>query len=174
MRAERYRSRRPQRGHCRDASHSRDQTTNASFVSRDRSYISNRRHKDSLLIQSKRSASNSWTSASSYSDRQSQPERAPVGPVTENPLWKLAVNQRIYYIAGLVLNGALLSFYSVMAFAEHEPCLTATGMNITKGFEFAFRLGFYATLADFINAAFLEFYLRQRHTFERNKLGFVT
>lgn len=61
-----------------------------------------------------------------------------------------------------------------MAFAEHEPCLTATGMNITKGFEFAFRLGFYATLADFINAAFLEFYLRQRHTFERNKLGFVT
>ena len=171
MRAERYRTRRHQRGHCRDASHSRDQSTNASFVSRDRSYMSNRKLKDSLLIHSKRTSSNSWTSASSYSDRQSFAERV---SAREHPLWKYALNQRLYYIAGLLLNGALLSFYSVMAFADHEPCLTATGMNITRGFQFAFRLGFYATLADFINSAFLEFYLRQRHSADRAKLGFVT
>jgi len=61
-----------------------------------------------------------------------------------------------------------------MAFSTHEVCLNAVGLNITKGFDFAFRLGFYATLADFLNAAFFEFYIRHRNLLERDKLGFVT
>ena len=69
-------------------------------------------------------------------------------------------------MAGLLLNAALLSCYTVMAFTPHVPCLTDSGTNVTKGFEFAFKLGFYATVADFINAAFLEFYIRQRHHVE--------
>ena len=81
-------------------------------------------------------------------------------------LWRLILNQRIYYIAGLLFNALLLSFYTVMAFTPHIPCLTMTGSNVTKGFEFAFKLGFFATAADFVNAAFFEFYVRQRNHFE--------
>jgi len=50
-----------------------------------------------------------------------------------------------------------------MAFTPHVPCLTPTGANITKGFEFAFKLGFFAIAADFTNQSFLEFYIRQRN-----------
>ena len=46
--------------------------------------------------------------------------------------------------------------------------------NVTKGFEFAFKLGFIATVADFINSAFFEFYIRQRNHFEMQKLGYLT
>ena len=74
--------------------------------------------------------------------------------------WRLILNQRLYYIAGLLLNALLLSLYTVMAFTSHTPCLTPTGSNVTKGYEFAFKLGFFVTSADFINAAFFEFYVR--------------
>lgn len=47
-------------------------------------------------------------------------------------------------------------------------------MNVTKGFEFAFKLGFYACVADFVNAAFFEFYIRQRHHIEMEEHGFVS
>ena len=75
-------------------------------------------------------------------------------------VWRLILNQRIYYIAGLLFNALLLSFYTVMAFTPHVPCLTPTHANVTKGFEFAFKLGFFATSADFINAGIFEFYIR--------------
>ena len=88
--------------------------------------------------------------------------------------WRLILNQRLYYIAGLLLNALLLSLYTVMAFTPHIPCLTPTGSNVTKGYEFAFRLGFFATSADFINAAFFEFYVRQRNHAEIEARGFVT
>ena len=47
-------------------------------------------------------------------------------------------------------------------------------MNVTKGFEFAFKLGFYACVADFVNATFFEFYIRQRNHVELEEHGFVT
>ena len=72
----------------------------------------------------------------------------------------MTLNQRLYYIAGLVLNALLLSFYAVMAFTPHAHCETPTGFNVTKGFEISFKLGFYATAADFINSSFFEFYVR--------------
>jgi hypothetical protein len=72
------------------------------------------------------------------------------------------------------LNALLLSFYTVQAFTPHTPCLTATGSNVTKGFEFAFKLGFYAAAADFVNAAFFEFYIRQRNHIEMEAHGFVS
>lgn len=84
------------------------------------------------------------------------------------------LNQRFYYIAGLLLNALLLSFYTVQTFTPHVPCLTDTGMNVTKGFEFAFKLGFYACVADFVNAAFFEFYIRQRNHVEMDEHGFVS
>ena len=62
-----------------------------------------------------------------------------------------------------------------MAFTPHEVCLTADGiMNVTKGFEFAFKLGFYVIGVDFLNAAFLEFYIRQRYMAEMQKYGFIS
>ena len=61
----------------------------------------------------------------------------------------------------MLINAGLLSSYAVMAFTPHEVCLTADGiMNVTKGFEFAFKLGFYVIGIDFLNAAFLEYYIR--------------
>ena len=77
-------------------------------------------------------------------------------------------------MAGLLFNALLLSLYTVMAFTEHVPCLTEQGQNVTKGFEFAFKLGFFATLADFINSAFFEFYIRQRHHLETDGQGFIS
>ncbi len=61
-----------------------------------------------------------------------------------------------------------------MAFTPHVPCLTETGVNVTKGFEFCFKLGFFATAADFINSAFFEFYIRQRNHQENERYGYVT
>lgn len=84
------------------------------------------------------------------------------------------LNQRFYYITGLLLNALLLSFYTVMAFTPHIACLTSTGTNVTKGFEFCFKLGFFATVADFINAAFFEFYIRQRNHAEKERYGYIT
>ena len=61
----------------------------------------------------------------------------------------------------MIINAGLLSSYTVMAFTPHQDCITSDGvMNVTKGFEFAFKLGFYVISADFLNAAFLEFYIR--------------
>jgi hypothetical protein len=37
---------------------------------------------------------------------------------------KLVLNHRVYYICALIINGLLLSFYAVMAFTPHYPCLT--------------------------------------------------
>ena len=68
----------------------------------------------------------------------------------------------------------MLSFYTVMAFTPHMPCYNQTDQNITKGFEFAFKLGFFATAADFINAAFFEFYIRQRNHMETVNYGYVS
>lgn len=74
----------------------------------------------------------------------------------------------------MLFNALLMSFYSVMVFSEHVPCYTESGMNVTKGFEFAFKLGFYAGAADFINAAFFEFYIRQRNHVEMSAYGYIT
>ena len=84
------------------------------------------------------------------------------------------LNQRFYYITGLFTNALLLSFYTVMAFVPHIPCLTPNGANVTKGFEFAFKLGFFALAADFTNSAFFEFYIRSRNYIEIEKNGFVS
>ena len=85
--------------------------------------------------------------------------------------WRIALNQRLYYISSLLTNAALLSFYTVMSFTHHVPCLDDIGMNITRGFEFAFRLGFAMTVADIINSSFVEFYIRQRHYHDLVKNG---
>ena len=77
-------------------------------------------------------------------------------------------------MVGLLLNALLLSLYTVMAFTAHVPCLGPRGSNVTKGFEFCFKLGFYACAADFINAAFFEFYIRQRNHVEMSAHGFVS
>ena len=66
----------------------------------------------------------------------------------------------MYYIAGLLFNALLLSFYTVMTFTDHIPCITPQNTNVTKGFEFAFKVGFLVTGADFLNSAFFEFYVR--------------
>ena len=47
-----------------------------------------------------------------------------------------------------------------MTFTEHVPCITPQNTNVTKGFEFAFKVGFLTTGLDFINSAFFEFYVR--------------
>ena len=88
--------------------------------------------------------------------------------------WRCALNQRLYYIVGLFTNALLLSFYTVMAFVPHIPCLTPTGANVTKGFEFAFKLGFFSLMADFLNSAFFEFYVRTRNQIELEKQGYVS
>lgn len=88
--------------------------------------------------------------------------------------WRFVLNQRFYYIVGLFVNALLISFYTVMAFVPHIPCLTPTGANATKGFEFAFKLGFFSLAADFTNSAFFEFYVRTRNNAEMEKKGFVT
>ena len=122
-----------------------------------------------MLLESKgRSTGSSWTSASciSSSDRQSYSSTSSISYdrlawFKESFIWqKILQNQRLYYIANLLLNSCLLSCYTVMAFTPHQVCLTATGMNITEGFAFAFKLGFYVIGVDFFNAAFLEFYIR--------------
>ena len=117
---------------------------------------------------SKRSSGSSWTdeSTSSY-DNYSK-------TLNRTFFWRLALNQRLYYVAGLVLNALLLSFYAVMAFTPHAHCETPTGFNVTKGFEFSFKLGFYATAADFINSSFFEFYVRQRNHTDMQKYGHVS
>ena len=115
---------------------------------------------------SKRSSSSSWEDASqtqNYNDSH-----------RKSSFWRIVLNQRCYYIAGLLLNALLLSFYTVQTFTPHVPCRTLTGSNVTKGFEFAFKLGFYAAAADFINAAFFEFYIRQRTHIEIQNFGQVT
>lgn len=45
---------------------------------------------------------------------------------------------------------------------------------MTKGFEFAFKLGFFALAADFVNSAFFEFYIRSRNYIELEKKGYVS
>ena len=74
----------------------------------------------------------------------------------------------------MFFNAFLLSFYTVMAFTEHQPCLTATGSNVTQGFDFAFKLGFCGVAADFLNAAFFEIYIRLRKQDEMEKRGYVS
>ena len=71
-------------------------------------------------------------------------------------------NSKVYYVCNLLINGLILSFYAVMAFTPHYPCLTASGTNVTKGFEFAFRLGFFVHAADFTNIGFFDYYIRSR------------
>ena len=119
---------------------------------------------------SKRSSDSSWTSYNSQTTYEYYKGRQ----YKESCFWRVILNQRFYYIAGLLFNALLLSFYTVMAFTPHIPCMTATGQNVTKGFEFAFKLGFFATAADFINAAFFEFYIRQRNHMEVVNYGYVT
>ena len=47
-------------------------------------------------------------------------------------------------------------------------------INATKSIELAFRLGFGATVLDFLNSAIFEFYIRQKTHYEKNRLGHVT
>ena len=58
-----------------------------------------------------------------------------------------------------------------MAFTPHAHCETPTGFNVTKGFEFCFKLGFYATAADFLNSSFFEFYVRQLNHADMQRYG---
>ena len=60
-----------------------------------------------------------------------------------------------------------------MAFTPHYPCLTASGTNVTKGFEFAFKLGFFVHAADFLNIGFLDYYIRYRRNDELDNRGVV-
>lgn len=84
---------------------------------------------------------------------------------------KLVLNQRLFYISNLVCNGLILSFYAVMAFTPHYPCLTASGSNITKGFEFAFKAGFALHFADFCNSGFFDFFIRQKISGDMENYG---
>ena len=61
-----------------------------------------------------------------------------------------------------------------MAFTPHAHCETPTGFNVTKGFEFCFKLGFYATAADFLNSSFFEFYVRQLNHADMQKYGYAS
>ena len=74
----------------------------------------------STITDPKRLSNSSWTDDSSdMTLKASETESRCFGQF----LWRLVLNQRIYYFAGLLFNGLLLSFYSVMTFTEHVPCL---------------------------------------------------
>lgn len=60
-----------------------------------------------------------------------------------------------------------------MAFTPHYPCLTATGSNITKGFEFAFKVGFFVHAVDFLNTGIFDFVIRNRTFKEMQTRGMV-
>ena len=70
-----------------------------------------------------------------------------------------------YYVSGLVLNSAFLSFYSVQAFkvaaTNEEKCMAADGEHdIGEWFDLAFDAGFGLHLANFIFFAFVEPHVR--------------
>ena len=69
-------------------------------------------------------------------------------------------SQKVYYISNLILGSLILSFYAVMAFTEHYPCLTKSGTNISKGFQLAFKLGFFIHIADFANIGIFDYLIR--------------
>lgn len=102
-------------------------------------------------------SSGSWTSQSDSTafNFKGRPQKTCLG--------RVLLSQRCYFLTGLVFNMALLAVYSVVTFSAHEPCLTPTGSNISKGFEFAFKLGMLISAADFVNSAFFEFFIRPRN-----------
>ena len=75
----------------------------------------------------------------------------------------------MYYVYGMLFNAFLLSFYSVMVFSEHNECKSKNGKaNVTRVLQIAFIAGFVATLLDFVNSSFFEFYIRMRSYRERS------
>ena len=58
-----------------------------------------------------------------------------------------------YYIANLITNFFLLSYYIVIVASHHLPCKTKSGYNITQNFDFVFVLGLVIVSADFFNSA---------------------
>lgn len=60
-----------------------------------------------------------------------------------------------------------------MAFTDHYPCLTASGTNITKGFEFAFKLGFFVHAMDFLNNGAFDYYIRKSISRDIDRRGQV-
>ena len=102
-------------------------TTGTSLYTSRQSYYSSKSLKSastsnnsSTITDSKRLSNSSWTDDSSdMTLRSSERESRCSGEF----LWRFVLNQRIYYCAGLLFNGLLLSFYSVMTFTEHVPCL---------------------------------------------------
>ena len=139
-------------------------------------HYSNKRQNDTKSDWKRSGASeSSWrTSESSYTSKTLSQTGYYGSEHKHSCFWRVVLNQRCYYLVGLLLNALLLSLYTVMAFTSHVPCLGPRGSNVTKGFEFCFKLGFYACAADFINAAFFEFYIRQRNHVEMSAHGFVS
>ena len=58
-------------------------------------------------------------------------------------------NNLNYFIAGVLLNGLLFSFYIVMVFSEHPECMNSSGrVNVTNKFIIFFQIGFIAIIID--------------------------
>ena len=75
----------------------------------------------------------------------------------------------VYYIANLLMNVFLLSFYVVLAASDHIPCKTKSGYNITQKFDFVFGLGAVIIAADAFNSAVPCIYFRAKLELERDK-----
>ena len=61
-----------------------------------------------------------------------------------------------------------------MVFAEHEPCLSKSGSNITKGFQIAFIVGLFVQLGDFINSNIVVIFFRFKQEYEERRFGLTT
>ena len=84
------------------------------------------------------------------------------------------LNQKVFYVAQLIANAFLLSFYAVLVFAPHEACIgPGNGYNITRTFVIMFNVGFVWHLLDLLNSGVFELYLRQRMVGDLNERGLV-
>ena len=65
-----------------------------------------------------------------------------------------------YFSCYLVCNVLLLGLYANQVFSEHNTCMTKSGIDVTKSFEFAFSLGFTVLAIDGFNTNVLNIFLQ--------------
>ena len=75
-----------------------------------------------------------------------------------------------YYIASLLCNALLVSFYAVQVFTTHKPCLVEN-TNITSAFERAFCAGLVLAMLNCLNSNVLLLYAHCNQQMLVNKFG---
>ena len=75
------------------------------------------------------------------------------------------------YIVTLLWSVILLALYMVQVFADHHPCLTKTGHDITPSFAFAFQVGFALRIVIFLNSEIINPIIRFKGEQDMVRLG---